>query len=158
EGVSGRLSAIVDEGFESDAAIKGRLARLLSPDELKNHQDKIVQASAPTDWPYLIGLGIFTLTVVSYTLLGGFLAAVWTDLFQSVMMLIGVLMVLVLALSAIGRMPAPERSGLSQKEISAIPATDTLQRATEIAVERTGPGFVFGPGYDPKNEGRAYLP
>jgi SSS family solute:Na+ symporter/sodium/pantothenate symporter len=36
---------------------------------------------------YYLGLTIFALTVVGYTVIGGFLAAVWTDLFQSVMML-----------------------------------------------------------------------
>ena len=88
------------------------------------------------DWLFLIGLGIFTVTVVGYTLLGGFLAAVWTDLFQSVMMLVGVMLLLFLALAAVGGM----------------------EQATRTAVEKTGPGFVFGPGYDPKGEGRQYLP
>ena len=32
-----------------------------------------------------------------------------------------------------------------------------LEHATRVAVENTGPGFVFGPGYDPKEEGRLFL-
>jgi SSS family solute:Na+ symporter/sodium/pantothenate symporter len=85
---------------------------------------------------FYLGLGIFTLTVVGYTILGGFLAAVWTDLFQSVMMLIGVVFLLILAVKAAGG----------------------IETATIQAVSKTGPGFAFGPGFDPNNEGRQYLP
>ncbi|TLZ75618.1 MAG: sodium:solute symporter [Methanobacteriota archaeon] len=85
---------------------------------------------------YLIGLTIFTLIVVGYTLIGGFLAAVWTDLFQSVMMLIGVVILLVLALPPGG-----------------------IEQATRQAVDNLGPGgdaFAFGPGYS--KDGRQFLP
>jgi SSS family solute:Na+ symporter/sodium/pantothenate symporter len=74
---------------------------------------------------YYAGLIIFAVTVVGYTLIGGFLAAVWTDLFQSVMMLIGVIILLVLALSAVGG----------------------LEQATTSAVQNTGGSFASGPGY-----------
>lgn len=57
---------------------------------------------------YQIGLAVFTLTVVGYTLIGGFLAAVWTDLFQSVIMWIGVLLLLPLTLLAVGGLPAAQ--------------------------------------------------
>jgi SSS family solute:Na+ symporter/sodium/pantothenate symporter len=86
------------------------------------------------DRPYLVGLGLFTLTVVAYTLIGGFLAAVWTDLFQSVFMLVGVVILLALTL----------------------PAAGGLEQATRTAVENTGPGFASGPGYSEK--GREFLP
>src|SRR5262249_48724673 len=49
---------------------------------------------------------VFTLTVVGYTLIGGFLAAVWTDLFQSVLMWVGVMLLLPLAMVAAGGLPA----------------------------------------------------
>ncbi|MSR56095.1 MAG: sodium:solute symporter [Planctomycetaceae bacterium] len=75
---------------------------------------------------YYIGLAIFTVTVVGYTLLGGFLAAVWTDIFQSVMMLIGVVLLLFLALNQAGGM----------------------EQATRTAAENTSADYVFGPGYD----------
>jgi SSS family solute:Na+ symporter/sodium/pantothenate symporter len=80
---------------------------------------------------YYLGLAIFSLTVIGYTLIGGFLASVWTDLFQSVLMLLGVLMLVVLAL----------------------PAAGGLESATRKAIEQTGPGFAFGPGF-----GRDFLP
>lgn len=51
---------------------------------------------------YYIGLVIFSLTVIGYTLIGGFLAAVWTDLFQSIMMFVGVMILLPLTLIASG--------------------------------------------------------
>jgi SSS family solute:Na+ symporter/sodium/pantothenate symporter len=88
------------------------------------------QAAAPASvWGpenrgYLIGLAIFTLTVVAYTAYGGFLAAVWTDVFQSIIMAVGVMILLPLAMAASGG----------------------LQQATLKGVEQAGPGFAFGPG------------
>jgi SSS family solute:Na+ symporter/sodium/pantothenate symporter len=133
--VKEKLAAIVDHPLHKDE-IKADLAKLLNAQEIKKYEKQILKAAQPIDWLFLIGLGIFTLTVVGYTLLGGFLAAVWTDLFQSVMMLVGVVVLLFLALAAVGGM----------------------ENATLTAVEKTGPGFVFGPGYDPEDEGRQYLP
>jgi SSS family solute:Na+ symporter/sodium/pantothenate symporter len=78
---------------------------------------------------YYIGLGVFTVTVVGYTLLGGFLAAVWTDLFQSVMMFVGVVVLLGLALWQTG--------GLEQATRKAIQNTNAASAA-----------YAFGPGYD----------
>lgn len=83
---------------------------------------------------YLVGLAIFTLSVVGYTVIGGFLAAVWTDLFQSVLMLVGVLLLLILAL----------------------PAAGGTERATLAAMEQTGPAYAFAPGYT--TDGRQFLP
>lgn len=82
---------------------------------------------------YYVGLAIFSVTVIGYTLIGGFLAAVWTDLFQSVLMFIGVAFLLVLSLWAAGG----------------------LESATQdaIANPKVGPGIAFGPGL-----GRDFLP
>src|SRR6476659_312405 len=81
-------------------------------------------ANSPIDKIYLIGLAIFSLTVVGYTLIGGFLAAVWTDLLQSVMMFIGVMILVVLALWSAGG----------------------LEPASRKAVEVAGPAIASGPG------------
>ncbi|HQU47014.1 MAG: sodium:solute symporter [Planctomycetia bacterium 21-64-5] len=86
------------------------------------------------DFYYYLGLSIFALTVVGYTVIGGFLAAVWTDLFQSVMMLVGVLLLLPLVLSAAGG----------------------LEHASQAAVEQTGPGFLLPTGYSA--DGRVFMP
>ncbi len=79
---------------------------------------------AHADTGYLIGLAIFTLTVVAYTTYGGFLAAIWTDVFQSIIMAIGVMLLLPLAMAASGGLAA----------------------ATFAGIKQTDPGFAFGPG------------
>ncbi|MDE2505919.1 MAG: sodium/solute symporter [Planctomycetota bacterium] len=76
------------------------------------------------DAGYLLALAIFTATVVFYTSYGGFLAAIWTDVFQSLIMAVGVMILLPLALAASG--------GLSH--------------ATEAGMKAAGDGFGFGPG------------
>jgi sodium/pantothenate symporter len=83
---------------------------------------------------YLLGLVIFSVAVVGYTLIGGFLAAVWTDLLQSVMMFIGVTILVCLAL----------------------PAAGGLENATREAVAHAGPQFATGPAY--KADGSPFLP
>jgi SSS family solute:Na+ symporter/sodium/pantothenate symporter len=80
---------------------------------------------------YIVGLLVFTATVVAYTAYGGFLAAVWTDVFQSIVMAIGVLILLPLALIKAGG----------------------LEAATYKGMELAGDGFAFGPG-----AGRAFHP
>jgi len=92
------------------------------------------EPNAPIDKIYLIGLAIFSLTVVGYTLIGGFLAAVWTDLLQSVMMFIGVMILVVLALWTSGG----------------------LEPASRKAVEFAGPAIASGPGVRPN--GDPFLP
>ncbi|MBI2478313.1 MAG: sodium:solute symporter, partial [Planctomycetia bacterium] len=90
-------------------------------------------SGAPLDTLFLIGLVLFTVTVVGYTMIGGFLAAVWTDLFQSVVMWVGVLLLLGLTLWQVG----------------------SFEEATRTAVEKTSPAFALGPGYSP--DGREFL-
>ncbi|MCY2962948.1 MAG: sodium:solute symporter [Planctomycetota bacterium] len=131
-----KLAALDDKGFDSEKDLRAELAKVLPEEGVKQHAVAIVGAAEQLDWQYLIGLGVFTLTVVSYTLLGGFLAAVWTDLFQSVMMLVGVMLLLVLVVSASG---GPEL-------------------ATTAAVAKLGPTYAYGPGYDPTGIGRQFLP
>jgi sodium/pantothenate symporter len=74
---------------------------------------------------YYLGLAIFSLTVVGYTLIGGFLAAVWTDLFQSVMMFIGVMILLPLTVMAAGGLPAASQRLV--REVAVKPLNDELQ-------------------------------
>jgi sodium/pantothenate symporter len=106
---------------------------------------KIVLPSQPVNWfadadlpvtldlGYVVGLAIFTATVVAYTAYGGFLAAVWTDVFQSIIMGVGVLIMLPLAMAASGG----------------------LEQATLKGMEQAGNGFAFAPG---AGEGRAFHP
>lgn len=80
--------------------------------------------AASSEASYRLGLLIFTVTVVAYTTYGGFLAAIWTDVFQSIIMAIGVMLLFPLAMAASGG----------------------LHNATLAGVAQTDAGFAFGPG------------
>ncbi len=80
---------------------------------------------------FVLGLIVFTLVVVSYTVYGGFLAAVWTDLFQSVLMAIGVMILFPLVLIKAGG----------------------LEAGTMAGIQNAGAGFASAPG-----AGRDFLP
>jgi SSS family solute:Na+ symporter/sodium/pantothenate symporter len=82
------------------------------------------EIAASGDTGYVLGLLIFAATVIAYTAYGGFLAAIWTDVFQSIIMAIGVMLLFPLAMSASG--------GLAKATLSGVAHTDT--------------GFAFGPG------------
>lgn len=58
---------------------------------------------------YLTGIIIFTLSVVAYTTYGGFRAVAWTDTFQGIVMIVGILVLLPLAVSAAGGLEAATR-------------------------------------------------
>lgn len=92
------------------------------------------ETAGAVDTYYYVGLAVFTLSVVGYTLIGGFLGAVWTDLMQSVLMLVGVVALLVLALT-LSRGP---------------------EGATKTALEQTGPSYAFAEGF--RMDGSAFLP
>ncbi|HID76498.1 MAG TPA: hypothetical protein EYP56_10930 [Planctomycetaceae bacterium] len=57
---------------------------------------------AAADPRYLLALGAFGLAVVIYTTWGGFRAVVWTDVMQGVVMVCGMLLMLPLAILAVG--------------------------------------------------------
>ena len=101
--------------------------------ELKLAEDAAADAFGQT---YQIGLIVFALTVVGYTLIGGFLASVWTDLFQSVLMFLGVMGLLYLTFTS--------------------PEVGSLEQATRTAVAQTGEGFINAAGYS-KEPGRSFL-
>src|SRR4051812_30224456 len=81
-------------------------------------------APVAVDTAYYVGLAIFTLTVVAYTTYGGFLAAIWTDVFQSLIMAVGVALLFPLAMRA----------------------SNGLEAATFAGMAQTDAGFGFGPG------------
>jgi len=136
ESVAGKLEPLVGQGFSTERELTAQLKSLLSADELTESKDRIVKRSKQLDRLYLYGLAIFSLTVVAYTLMGGFLAAVWTDMFQSVLMFFGVMVLLFASLYQVGG----------------------LENATQASLKNTGPGFVFGPGYDDRFEGPKAAP
>jgi SSS family solute:Na+ symporter/sodium/pantothenate symporter len=176
EDVLAKLAPVAGEGFRSAGEMSQRLGEVLAPDELSRFKGKIVQRSGQLDRLYILGLLIFSLTVVGYTLIGGFLAAVWTDLFQSVMMLIGVVVLLLLALPAVGGMERATRKSvvalndiepqmraaadeqiakdLADGKISAQEAE--RRRAVLRGVTLKGDAYASGPGYSV--DGRSFLP
>jgi SSS family solute:Na+ symporter/sodium/pantothenate symporter len=82
-------------------------------------------------WQFLLGLAIFTATVVGYTLVGGFLASVWTDLFQSVLMAIGVVLLFVLIV------PTASQGGLEKMTLDAM--RNSPHAGEQMAL---GPGLI----------------
>jgi sodium/pantothenate symporter len=108
-------------------------------------------ANAPIDKVYLIGLAIFSLTVVGYTLIGGFLAAVWTDLLQSIMMFIGVMILVMLALSATGGLEPASRKAVTNVEQLAAERGKTPDEAHFVASQ-----YAAGPGL--RSDGSLFLP
>lgn len=118
---------------------------------------------AAADPVYLVGLAIFSLTVVGYTLIGGFLAAVWTDLLQSVMMFVGVMILLVLALTAAGGLEEASRQAVANVEaVAAQRLADTPPGAALPAEERhrlaryRASQYASGPGL--RSDGTPFLP
>jgi sodium/pantothenate symporter len=117
----------------------GSSAAVTGPELVDAHHVVPTQGGELSRWwraqrHYLIGLVVFSLAVVGYTLIGGFLAAVWTDLLQSVMMFIGVTILVCLAL----------------------PAAGGLENASRQAVVNAGPDFATGPAHKP--DGSEFLP
>jgi SSS family solute:Na+ symporter/sodium/pantothenate symporter len=51
---------------------------------------------------YVLGLLIFAVTVVAYTAYGGFWAVTWTDVLQGMLIVLGAVLLMVLALHAVG--------------------------------------------------------
>lgn len=90
--------------------------------------------ASPFDNAYYIGLAVFTLTVVGYTLAGGFLASVWTDLLQSILMWFGVVLLVGFTFARLGG----------------------LEAANRAAMEAASPALMAGPGFAPA--GQQYLP
>lgn len=126
--VLGQLEGLKAQKFELRSDLESELDRRLSPDDAKDFKKRIVDALRPTDWLFYVGLAVFTITVVAYTMMGGFLAAVWTDLFQSVMMFVGVVLLLLLTLQQVG-------------------APDTVTQEVVAAMGSKGPSYVYGPGF-----------
>lgn len=115
---SDRIAAI--SRAESEGESKKPAAAAVS--KSNNYRDKA----------YVLGLVFFAVTVILYTTYGGFLAAIWTDVFQSLVMAVGVMILFPLAYMAAGGIGAGTAAGIAQ----------------------TGDAsFAFGPG-----AGRAFHP
>jgi sodium/proline symporter len=63
-----------------------------------------------TGMPYPLALAIAVGIILLYTFMGGYLAVAYTDFFQSIVMLVGVLWIVVAALSELGGLTAANRA------------------------------------------------
>ena len=101
----------------------GVIMKIVLPSETLQwvaNEDMTVNA----DLGYYVGLAIFAATVIAYTTYGGFLAAIWTDVFQSIIMAVGVMILFPLAVYHSGGLHAATLAGVAQTDV----------------------GFAFGPG------------
>ncbi|HLJ96115.1 MAG TPA: hypothetical protein VKU02_23265 [Gemmataceae bacterium] len=80
---------------------------------------------------YVLGVLLFSLTVVAYTAYGGFWAVTWTDVLQGIMIVAGAVLLMVLALAQVG--------GLTQ-------ATNKLRELDPQLLTGPGPDSYLGPG------------
>jgi sodium/pantothenate symporter len=72
------------------------------------------RANTWEDRAYVLGLVVFSVTVIFYTAYGGFLAAIWTDVFQSLVMAVGVIILFPLAMNAAGSINTGTMAGITQ--------------------------------------------
>lgn len=80
--------------------------------------------------PYLLGATLITFFIVIYTILGGMRAIAWTDLFQGILMLIGMTLAFVVIANAHGGM---------------IAASNKLLELKPDLFSRPGPGGIYTP-------------
>jgi SSS family solute:Na+ symporter/sodium/pantothenate symporter len=85
----------------------------------------------PTYPDYVLGILIFSLTVVAYTTYGGFWAVTWTDVLQGIMIVAGAMLLMFLALHRVG--------GLEN-------ATVRLASLNPQLLTGPGPNDYLGPG------------
>ena len=95
---------------------------------------KILQSMLGTS--YEMGLLLFAVSVVAYTTYGGFRAVAWTDTLQGIVMIVGIVMLVPMALNAVG--------GLEK-------ATQELSQRVDPAAEAKGlpqqkHAYLYGPG------------
>ena len=85
---------------------------------------------------YETGLVIFAVSVIAYTVYGGFRAVAWTDTLQGIVMIVGIVLLVPFALYAAGGLKNATHS-LAQRE-------DPAAQAKEIQQEHHA--YLYGPG------------
>jgi SSS family solute:Na+ symporter/sodium/pantothenate symporter len=117
---------------QSRATVARALAATGAWDEAAAQQDEKKDTFYGPRYPdYVLGILIFSLTVVAYTTYGGFWAVTWTDVLQGLVIVIGAMLLMVLALAQVG--------GLSQ-------ATTRLAAIDPKLVSLPGPDDYVAPG------------
>jgi hypothetical protein len=85
---------------------------------------------------YLIGLVIFSFTVIAYTTYGGFWAVTWTDVLEGTVKIIGVILLAVLAVASVPAVSTPD--GQTLTGLGA--ATERLRQQDPALITGPGPG------------------
>jgi SSS family transporter len=89
---------------------------------------------------YLMGLILFTVSVVAYTTYGGFRAVAWTDTMQGIVMIIGIVLLVPLAVNAVGGLEKAMTGGPR-------PLTERVDPAAEQkGMEQERHAYLYGPG------------
>ncbi len=110
----------------------------------KNIRFPSAQLSIPflnrkVEWGYFLGLILFALTVIGYTTYGGFWAVTWTDVFEGMIKLIGVILLAICAVRAVPMNAETGSSGLSA-------ATESLAQQDIQLIYGPGPGQFLSLG------------
>lgn len=89
---------------------------------------------------YLAGLVLFAVSVVAYTTYGGFRAVAWTDTMQGIVMIIGIVLLVPFAVSAVG--------GLENAMVTGErPLAERVDPVAEAAGQPTPKhAYLYGPG------------
>jgi len=88
------------------------------------------------DTSYYMGLILFATSVVAYTTYGGFRAVAWTDTLQGIVMIVGIVMLVPLAVHAVGGLENATRNLMTREDPAAIKkGIDTAKHA-----------YLYGPG------------
>lgn len=108
------VAAAASDEPATDAAQNGKVA---TDKDVNYKNPAATPAYKPNSWQdraYVLGLVFFSVTVIFYTAYGGFLAAIWTDVFQSLVMAVGVIILFPLAMNAAGGIHSGTLAGIAQ--------------------------------------------
>ncbi len=89
---------------------------------------------------YLMGMSLFAVSVVAYTTYGGFRAVAWTDTLQGIVMIVGIVMLVPLAVSAVGGL----ENAMTRGERPLAARTDLAAEKKGMATDRHA--YLYGPG------------
>ena len=103
---------------------------------LPSHQVALPLIGGTIERGYLIGLFIFAFTVIAYTTYGGFWAVTWTDVLEGIVKIVGVTLLAVLAVRAVGEVRTPTGETLHGLDA----ATEKLREQDPALTQCPGPG------------------
>lgn len=88
------------------------------------------------DTSYLMGLILFATSVVAYTTYGGFRAVAWTDTLQGIVMIVGIVLLVPLAVQAVGGLENATRGLMTREDPAAV----------RKGIPTAKHAYLYGPG------------